>query len=226
MSRRARQSILHLQMGQEIIYLLLAVALVAALVLLARGGSPLGPHPSEPATAPTAVPAPPAPIRATVRDNADLPPIITLSEAQGYFFMLGSAEIGADFRAKLAREVVPRVVELGRRHRVDLIEVVGHTDEIPLRLDRRSNLDLTLLAYLHGAPGVPHLQAGDNVGLGMARAAAVARELIRDPRLRSYTILPLSGGQAITTDQSLADDRSVVDEEARRRIEIRMRRRP
>jgi hypothetical protein len=219
MKPRSRQSILHLQMGQEVIYLLLTVALVAALVLVARAGRRAAPLLPEPAAAPA---APPAPLPT---DGSDLPPIIMLSEAQGYFFPLGSAEISLAFRQRLAREVVPRIRDLGRRHRVDVIEVLGHTDEIPLRLDRRTNLDLALLPYLNATAEMPPLQAADNVGLGMARAAAVARELLLDPRLHGYTVLPLSAGQAIAVDQSLATGERAADERMRRRIELRLRRR-
>jgi hypothetical protein len=58
----------------------------------------------------------------------------------------------------------------------------------------------------------------------MARAAAVARVLLGDERLRRYTILPLSAGQAIDVDGRLALGVKRSDERERRRIEIRMRR--
>jgi outer membrane protein OmpA-like peptidoglycan-associated protein len=221
---RSRQSILHLQMGQEVIYLLLTVAMVAALVLLLRMA---GESRQQDAAPPLPMPAPPEP---ATRSGAplpspDLPPIIRLSEARGYYFPLGSAAITPAFRQRLAGEVVPRILDLGRRYHVDVIEVVGHTDEIPLRLESHSNLDFQLLAYLSGTGDAGDLHAADNVGLGMARAAAVARELLKDRALAGYTILPLSGGQAIATDQTLAAGHAATDEQERRRIEIRMRRR-
>jgi outer membrane protein OmpA-like peptidoglycan-associated protein len=221
---RSRQSILHLQMGQEVIYLLLTVAMVAALVLLLRMA---GESRQQDAAPPLPMPAPPEP---ATRSGAplpspDLPPIIRLSEARGYYFPLGSAEITPGLRLRLAGEVVPRILDLGRRYQVDVIEVVGHTDEIPLRLESHSNLDFQLLAYLSGTGDAGDLHAADNVGLGMARAAAVARELLRNPELAAYTILPFSGGQAIATDQTLAAGHAATDEQERRRSEIRMRRR-
>jgi hypothetical protein len=86
-----------------------------------------------------------------------------------------------------------------------------------------SSLDDDLLPFLRGeAARPPH--ASDNAGLGMARAAAVARVLLGDERLRRYTILPLSAGQAIDVDGRLALGVKRSDERERRRIEIRMRR--
>jgi hypothetical protein len=64
----------------------------------------------------------------------------------------------------------------------------------------------------------------DNAGLGMARAAAVAREIIIDGRLSKFRILPLSGAQAITNEEwiSVGNIQTAIPE--RRRIEIRVRR--
>ena len=59
----------------------------------------------------------------------------------------------------------------------------------------------------------------------MARAAAVARVLIADPRLAAYEILPLSAGQTIDLGQQLAEGGAASDVRERRRIEVRMRRR-
>ena len=172
----------------------------------------------------------------------DWPPIITLSEASGYFFATGSADVTPDFQAKLSTEVVDRLVKTISEYRVDVIEVVGHTDERsynvrpaqpePLpdstpskfllrRSPRMSNLDTTLIPYLKGAP--ERLVAADNAGLGLARAASVARILAKDLRLANVRILPLSGGQLVLVDDILSPG-SPGDTKERRRIEIRARR--
>ena len=242
MSARSRQSLLHLQMGQEVIYLIFTVSLLAAFLLALYALHLEERLPAEEVVeepppvveeAPPALPAP-TPIKpdpdlglamlAAPDPASELPPILALTEAEGYFFELGSAALTRSFVRKLRREVVPRLAEAAARYKIDVIEVVGHTDEVPVRA-RASTLDRDLLGYLQGIAAAEELVVADNVGLGMARAAAVARELIADTRLRLYTILPLSAGQAIDLGERLARSRDEKDIRERRRIEIRMRRR-
>ena len=244
MSQRSRQSLLHLQMGQEVIYLIFTVSLMVAFLLaiyVIHLENRLAPFEAagleetieeeeaepEPVDFTPIKPAPdPGIALQTEPDPArDLPPILTLTEAEGYFFELGSAALTPSFLEKLRGEVAPRIAEVASRYQVDIIEVIGHTDEVPVR-QRPSSLDRELLSYLQGYTDEAALVVSDNVGLGMARAAAVARELIADSRLRSYEILPLSAGQAIDLGQQLAEAGSNgTDVRERRRIEVRMRRR-
>jgi flagellar motor protein MotB len=270
---RSRYSLLHLQMGQEVIYLVLSVTLVSSLVLLAfattqharmvaaearsealqRENESLR-HELEVATETVQkAGGESATLEDALRERARLtrevealkariaaldpasarprtseparqekPPILILSEAKGFYFELGSAELTDEFRHRLSAEIVPVLLENGARYRVDVIEVLGHTDELPVARTV-SSLDDDLLPFLRGeAARPPH--ASDNAGLGMARAAAVARVLLGDERLRRYTILPLSAGQAIDVDGRLALGVKRSDERERRRIEIRMRR--
>jgi hypothetical protein len=150
------------------------------------------------------------------------PPIINLSEAGGFFFEVGSAQLTPEFANGLKDKVVPRLLEIAREYPdVDLIEVVGHTDE--QRIKRRpSNLDEELVSALRGG-SVAALQPGDNAGLGLARAVSVVTKLLKDERLTPFVrVLPLSGAQLIKNDESLAvGDQGDVRE--RRRIEIRVR---
>jgi flagellar motor protein MotB len=74
------------------------------------------------------------------------PPIISLSEAEGYFFKSGSAELTPQFRDKLLSKVSD-ILKLINEYDVDVIEVVGHTDEQPLGV-RQSNLDRDLASVL------------------------------------------------------------------------------
>jgi flagellar motor protein MotB len=156
------------------------------------------------------------------RNGHTWPPIITLSEADGYFFATRSAELTADFAAKLRTVVVDRLLEIGRSFDVDVIEVIGHTDERPVS-SGLSNLDRELSAVMSGASGVGLLQPADNAGLGLARAVAVVKVLSSEPRLSDFRLLPLSGAQLVGTDGRLTrwDERGDVRE--LRRIEIRMR---
>jgi outer membrane protein OmpA-like peptidoglycan-associated protein len=156
------------------------------------------------------------------RNGHTWPPIINLSEADGYFFATRSAELTADFAAKLRTAVVDRLVEIGRSFDVDVIEVIGHTDERPVA-SGLSNLDRQLSSVMSGTSDVGLLQPADNAGLGLARAVAVVKVLSAEPRLSAFRILPLSGAQLVGTDGRLTrwDERGDVRE--LRRIEIRMR---
>jgi flagellar motor protein MotB len=156
------------------------------------------------------------------KDGHNWPPIINLSEAEGYFFATRRAELTADFETKLRTTVVDRLLEIAKTFQVDVIEIVGHTDERPIT-GGLSNLDRELAPVTSGVSGVDMLQPGDNAGLGLARAVAVLRVLSSDPRLRGFRILPLSGAQLIGIDGRLTRWDGMGDVRERRRIEIRMR---
>lgn len=153
----------------------------------------------------------------------DWPPLINLSEADGYYFALGQARLTPSFEEQLHRAVVPKILQIIRDYGVDTIEVVGNTDELPL-VGRKSNLDTMLAPVLRGDRPSEDLQPDDNAGLGMSRAVAVVRSLLSDPRLAGYDIHPLSAGQLIGTDHKLAIGGGSGDVKERRRIEIRLRR--
>jgi flagellar motor protein MotB len=150
------------------------------------------------------------------------PPIINLSEAGGYYFATGSAELTANFANELRTVVVDRLLEIADSYDVDVIEVIGHTDEQPVN-GRASNLDRALATVTSGGSGAGILQWADNAGLGLARALSVVERLSVDPRLRNFRILPLSAAQLIGIDGKITrwDNRGDVRE--LRRIEIRMR---
>jgi outer membrane protein OmpA-like peptidoglycan-associated protein len=150
------------------------------------------------------------------------PPIINLSEADGHFFAVGSAELTPEFAADLRGAVVARLLQIADTFDVDVIEVIGHTDEQPIT-SRVSNLDRRLSSVTLGEGDVGSLQWADNAGLGLARALAVVEILSADPRLHNFRILPFSAAQLIGVDGRLTrwDDHGDVRE--RRRIEIRMR---
>jgi outer membrane protein OmpA-like peptidoglycan-associated protein len=151
------------------------------------------------------------------------PPIISLSEAGGYYFEVGSAELSEEFKLALADKVVPKILQIAAQYPdVDIIEVVGHTDEQLIRR-RYSNLDGMLVDVLKNGD-VASLTPADNVGLGIARAVAVVTRLLQDSRLqpRFSRILPMSGAQLIQVDETLTRG-SQGDVRERRRIEIRLR---
>ena len=192
-----RRSALHLQIGQETIYLLLTGGLFAALLLAIYVASLTGP--------------------------TEQPPIVTLSEAKGYTFPTGSAVIGTAFSRQLTGVVAPRLRELADRYQAPIIEVIGHTDEVPLLGRTRGDLDATLVPWLRGQGGREPVSA-DNVGLGMARAVSVARALRAAGLGQGYTIIPLSAGALVKPGDVVTDGSRASDEQSRRRIELRLRR--
>lgn len=195
--REGSRSTLHLQLGQETIYLLLTAALFAAVVMATILASQAKPH--------------------------EEPPIITLSEADGFFFQTGSAALSKQFESRLESTVVPRLVELAIRYDASVIEVIGHTDEVPLRRGQTGNLDRTLVDWFAGRSTMPPT-AADNMGLGMARAVSVARALRSSGLKAPLTVVPMSAGPFLKPDDTVTDGSSVVAAEKRRRIEIRLRR--
>lgn len=150
------------------------------------------------------------------------PPIINLSEAKGYSFASGKADVTAPFIKLLTSEVIPKLLGLTNEYDVDTIEVIGHTDEQKIA-PRPSNMDAVVLDVLLGKSEVDTLLPGDNAGLGLARAVSVMRVLKQDGRLARFNILPLSGGQLIDTRDRLTQGGG-GDNKERRRIEIRVRR--
>src|ERR1022692_4197109 len=93
------------------------------------------------------------------------PPIINLSEAGGYYFATGSAELTPNFATELRTVVVDKLLEIADSYDVDVIEVIGHTDEQPVN-GRASNLDRALSSVTSGTSGAGVLQWADNAGLG------------------------------------------------------------
>lgn len=206
---RKSPSTLHLQIGQETIYLLLTCSLFAVLVMLAFIVDVL-----------------PASDRQTDLQD-EPPPIIMLEEANGYSFPSGSALLSGAFEEKLRNEISVRVEQLAQAYGADIIEIVGHTDEVALgRADNSaSNLDQDLLGYFSGSSRTV-LVAQDNVGLGMARAVVVARVLKRAGLDKKFEIIPMSAGQLVLPGDHIADGTSSWSDAGRRRIEIRVRKRP
>ena len=154
------------------------------------------------------------------------PPIIDLSEANGHYFKTGSAELEPDFRRELMANVPERIIQLIQQYDVDVIEVVGHTDEQPIGVRsfgvRPSNLDQGLVPVLRNGAAIGSLVPADNAGLGLARAVSVV-SVLRHTKLADYKLIPLSGAQLVNTDETLALAGTPGDIRERRRIEIRLR---
>lgn len=150
------------------------------------------------------------------------PPIIDLSEADGFFFASGRAELQPGFAEKLNGLIVPKLLELAKEYDIDTIEVVGHTDEQRIA-PRPSNWDTDIAGVLAGASPIGALRVSDNAALGLARAVAVVKQLVQNSSIQSYRVLPYSGGQLIDRNQRLTRGIGGGDIKERRRIEIRLR---
>lgn len=156
------------------------------------------------------------------RGEHNWPPIIRFREADGEFFALGRAEITEGLAQKIKREI-PTLLKQIEEYKVNVIEVIGHTDEQPVQ-GTTSNLDFIALKVVNEGVPAAQIVVTDNAGLGLARALAVVRVLRSDKRLDGVTILPLSAAQLTDTTGKLSDGKSAGDVKERRRIEIRLRR--
>src|ERR1019366_2725418 len=96
-------------------------------------------------------PAKPAEV-ADSKKGHNWPPIINLSEAGGYYFATGSAGLTPNFATQLRTVVVDKLLEIADSYDVDVIEVIGHTDEQPVN-GRASNLDRALSSVTSGTSG-------------------------------------------------------------------------
>lgn len=157
------------------------------------------------------------------RGEHSWPPIIRLREADGEFFAVGRAEVSDGFGQKIKRDVIPTLVSRLAEFNVDVIEVVGHTDEQPVQ-GSATNLDAETVNVVRKGVAATRLSAADNAGLGYARAISIVQVLRSDPRLTDVTIIPLSAAQMVDANGKLSDGKSSGDVKERRRIEIRLRR--
>ncbi len=151
------------------------------------------------------------------------PPIIKLKEADGEFFVVGSAQVSGAFEAKIKKDVVPRILDLVKRFQTDVVEIVGHTDEQPIPPGVPSTLDALSIDVIAKGEPAARLIASDNAGLGFARALAVVQVLKGDERLKNLTIVPLSAAQMMDVDGKLTNGSKGGDVKERRRIELRVR---
>lgn len=154
--------------------------------------------------------------------KGEWPPFFSLSEAGGYYFEPGKATLRPEFERNLKSSVIPLLRKNIDDYGVDVVEVIGHTDEVPMV--GNSNLDQNLIAASASRFAIAGLQSTDNAGLAIARAVSVVHILRADPRLAGVTILPLSGAQMIIPVDRPADGTAAGSDKQRRRIEIRLRR--
>lgn len=163
----------------------------------------------------------------------DKPPIITIADAdKRHFFASGSAEVSPEFVTDLdqsgfqeiAAEILKR--NQGETQAVDTLEIIGHTDGIPVA--QRGNLDAVLPEVLDGAiDDFKKLSPGSNNDLGLLRAIAIKhawQRFVDDQpdaerkMLGAISVRTYSAGQTLPVETGgyrAADARS-------RRIELRL----
>ena len=152
------------------------------------------------------------------------PPIISLPDAENFSFEVGSAKLTDGFKVQLRSNIADQILETLQQYDADVIEVIGHTDLQRMRQEiRTTNLDAEALRFFTSDSDFT-LRAKDNAGLGYARALSVTKQLKNIPELSDYTILPYSGAQLISPDETINLNPDQFDSSQLRRIEIRVRR--
>jgi outer membrane protein OmpA-like peptidoglycan-associated protein len=228
------RSQLHLQLGQEVIYVLMTLGIMVSLLLIAsnfreRPPAPPLPDCALPGHGPcfSAVDLPECmhPGLGPCLSPNDRPPILNLTEREGFRFDTASYVVNEAFKERLRSSIAPEIVRISTEYNANVVEVVGHTDSVPVRVPT-SSLDRKLNAYLSGNESAA--EVADNVGLGMMRAASVVRALREIPELErhEFVFLAMSAGQTIAPNEQLVglESGKPTGDEARRRVEIRLRR--
>jgi len=150
------------------------------------------------------------------------PPIITLSEEENEFrFKSDSATVPPAFVTALRQKTIPQLDQLSKEYHCDVIEIIGHTDSVPVSR-RQSNIDYITHSTTASS------RHGSNLDLGMLRAINVMK-ILKDAQTDGWDILPeikyfipYSAGQFVGLDKHLAWGEKPRDDRARRRIEIRL----
>jgi len=163
--------------------------------------------------------------REALAKTPESPPIIILSEQnQSYRFAVGSAEISPAFQRALDNRIIPVLERQSRQCNCDAMEVIGHTDSLPVN-SGQSNLDEALISAFNQQE-TPSLVPGSNLDLGMMRALAIIRyfkQAQREGRLTQIEyFLPYSAGQMLKPNHTLDTSPETREDESRRRIEMRL----
>jgi len=163
--------------------------------------------------------------REAAAQKPDNPPIVILSERnQNYRFAVGSAKISDDFKQALDARIIPWLDRQSKRCNCDAIEVIGHTDSLPVN-SGRSNLDDQLIKAFNQEQ-TPQLVPGSNLDLGMMRALSIIRYLKQAQTEGQLTqiqyFLPYSAGQMLKPNHTLDISPDRTENERRRRIEMRL----
>jgi outer membrane protein OmpA-like peptidoglycan-associated protein len=146
-------------------------------------------------------------------------PIIIDEKSGNFKFPSGSAELTPDLKKYIHTTIIPAIQKATGRSDIDFIQVIGHTDEIPI--NGNSNLDgKGKLASAASSDGnITTLTAGSNVDLGLMRAVAVV-QFLNTKSLNKVKFRAYSAGQLYPPDFS-GGSIDLDANDAKRRIEIR-----
>lgn len=157
----------------------------------------------------------------------DAPPFIELSEAEGYQFNSGSAELSPKMNAYISGTLVPKIKANANTYQINLVEVIGHTDG-EANGGMSSDLDQKLEEVARNPNvSINKLSPGSNADLGLMRALAVVKKLrsiqAKDKGLKGINFRAYSAAQLFLPTGQFATINPNPDLE-RRRIEIRFTR--
>jgi len=173
-------------------------------------------------------------------------PIIIELPATKYLFKLGSAELPEDLKKDIngkdgiiLRQIEQTIQKIETNNKkVEVIEVVGHTDGQPVtqekspgesqcKLHKKSSLDEYLEEVAIGNKNIGILYPCSNADLGLMRALAVVKELQtvqqgKDGRLKKVSFRAYSAAQLLLPEnKGFAKPEPRNEDLKRRRIEIR-----
>ncbi len=164
------------------------------------------------------------------------PPIIDLTEdclpekdreeqrnCRQFGFLTGSYILSEPFLKALDREYNDKIKPIIQDYRMDVIEVIGHTDGQPN--PGASNLDFQLQQLQKGGP-LTGFRSGSNADLGLLRAMAVGmhlQNLLKEDQeeLGDVEIRPYSAASLLNPETGNFNPAPAIDEQQRRRIELR-----
>ena len=149
-------------------------------------------------------------------------PIINIPATSRYQFEQKKAELPSSLASALSNELAPQIDSIVREYKVDVVEVVGHTDGQELGKGF-SNLDGNLEKVAIGEQDIGSLSPGSNADLGLMRALSVIQALQKNPKLKNLKFRAYSSAQLTLPNGEFAPVNRESDP-TRRRIEIRFTR--
>ena len=149
-------------------------------------------------------------------------PIINIPATSRYQFEPKKAELPSSLASALSNELAPQIDSIVREYKVDVVEVVGHTDGQELGKSF-SNLDVNLEKVAIGEQDIGSLSPGSNADLGLMRALSVIQALQKNPKLKNLKFRAYSSAQLTLQNGEFAPVNRESDP-TRRRIEIRFTR--
>ena len=161
----------------------------------------------------------------------DTPPIIFLSASKKIKFKPGTAGLEKEEMLKEFDKdggIIDIIEENANKYNINLVEIIGHTDNTAIEGDRKSTLDQTLPNIADNIDidrvTIDSLTAGSNADLGLMRAVEIRRILryhqaknrLKNLEFRTYSAAQLFPPKSRNSTKLIDDDK--------RRIEIRFTR--